>query len=300
MTINKVGVVGLGLMGSGIAQVSAAAGCEVIGREMNDELIAGGKGKIESSLAKFAEKGKITTEQRDATLRRLSFTTSLSGLADCDLVIEAIVENKDAKTALFRELDGIVKKGCIFASNTSTIPINQIATVTNRKADFCGLHFFNPVPLMPLLEVISTKETSSATRDAATEWGKRVGKVPINAPDEPGFVVNRLLIPYKLEAVRMLERGDASIVDIDIGMQLGCNYPMGPFVLSDFVGIDTMYYAAKVLFEETGDELCRPPELLKKMVENGELGNKSGKGFYAGHPERQAELKERLGRFAKR
>src|SRR2546430_13412633 len=252
MEIKKVGVLGCGLMGSGIAQTAATAGFETIVREVSDELCERGFGGIEKSLARFAEKGTITSDQQQEIRGRLSGTTSLDQLADCDIIIEAIIENLETKRETYRQLDSVCKPETIFASNTSSISITEMMTATSpeRQRRFIGMHFFNPVPLMKLVEVIRTILTDEAVYEQAIEFGKRLGKVPVRAGDKTGFIVNRLLVPYMLDAIRALEEGVGSIVDIDTAMKLGCGYPMGPFTLGDFVGLDTTYYITEIMFNE--------------------------------------------------
>lgn len=282
MEIKKVGVLGCGLMGSGIAQVAASAGFETIVREVSDELIKKGFASIEKSLAKFAEKGTITADQQKEIHSRLSGTTSFEDLADCDIIIEAIIENLDEKRKTYKQLDQLCKPETIFASNTSSISITEMMTVTSpeRQQRFVGLHFFNPVPLMKLVEVVRTILTDEAVYEQAIEFGKRLGKVPVRAGDTTGFIVNRLLVPYMLDAIRALEEGVGSIVDIDTSMKLGLGYPMGPFTLGDFVGLDTTYYIAEIMFNEFREKRFAPPPLLKRMVMAGLYGRKSGRGFY--------------------
>jgi 3-hydroxybutyryl-CoA dehydrogenase len=280
MKIRKVGVLGCGLMGSGIAEVAARAGYETVVREVSQEIVDKGLKKIEGSLGKAVEKGKLEAAVRDETLGRLSGTVSLDALADCDIVVEAIVENLDEKKKTFTALDEVVKPEAIFASNTSSLTVTQMAMFTRRPDQFVGLHFFNPVPVMKLVEVVRTLLTSDATFDAAFELARSFGKEPIACRDNSGFVVNRLLVPYLLDAIRALEEGVASVEDIDKGMQLGCGYPMGPFTLLDFVGLDTTYYIANIMFEEYREKRFAPPPLLKQMVQAGRLGKKSGRGFY--------------------
>ena len=280
MEIRKVGVVGCGLMGSGIAQVAATAGFHTVVREVSDDLLKKGLSFIEASLAKFTEKGQITPEQKAESLARLQPTLKLTDFADCDLVIEAIIENLDRKRELFRELDGIVKKDAIFASNTSSLSVTEMMTATQRAPQFLGLHFFNPVPLMKLVEVVKTVSTDPAVVEAGLEYARRVGKTPILTSDRGGFIVNRLLVPYLLDSIRALEEGAGSIVDIDNGMKLGCGHPMGPLTLNDFVGIDTTYYIAEIMFNEYREKRFAAPPLMKRMVAAGMLGRKSGKGFY--------------------
>jgi 3-hydroxybutyryl-CoA dehydrogenase len=282
MEIRKVGVLGCGLMGSGIAQTAATAGFETVVREVSDELCERGVGGIEKSLAKFAEKGTITADQQKEIRGRLTSTTSLGDLADCDVIIEAIIENLETKRETYAELDKICKPETIFASNTSSISITEMMTATSaeRQQRFIGLHFFNPVPLMKLVEVVRTILTDEAVYEQAIEFGKQLGKVTVRATDRSGFIVNRLLVPYMLDAIRALEEGVGSIVDIDNAMKLGLNYPMGPFTLGDFVGLDTTYYIAEIMFNEYREKRFAPPPLLKRMVLAGLYGRKSGRGFY--------------------
>ncbi len=282
MEIKKVGVLGCGLMGSGIAQVAATAGFETVVREVSEDLIQRGFGGIEKSLARFAEKGTITTAQQSEIRGRLSGTTTFDALADCDIIIEAIIENLEEKRRTYAELDRICKPDTIFASNTSSISITEMMTATSaeRQKRFIGMHFFNPVPLMKLVEVIRTILTDEAVYEQAIEFGRRLGKTPVRAGDKTGFIVNRLLVPYMLDAIRALEEGVGSIVDIDAAMKLGCGYPMGPFTLGDFVGLDTTYYIAEIMFNEFREKRFAPPPLLKRMVLAGLYGRKSGRGFY--------------------
>jgi 3-hydroxybutyryl-CoA dehydrogenase len=282
MEIRKVGVLGCGLMGAGIAQVAASAGFDTVVREVSDDLIAKGFGGIEKSLAKFAEKGTITSDQQTEIRGRLSGTTSFDKLADCDIIIEAIIENLEEKRNTYRQLDAICKPETIFASNTSSLSITEMMTATSaeRQRRFIGMHFFNPVPLMKLVEVVKTILTDDDVYEQAVEFGKKLGKVPVRAGDKTGFIVNRLLVPYMLDAIRALEEGVGSIVDIDNAMKLGCGYPMGPFTLGDFVGLDTTYYIAEIMFNEFREKRFAPPPLLKRMVLAGLYGRKSGRGFY--------------------
>ena len=282
MEIKKVGVLGCGLMGSGIAQTAASAGFETVVREVSDELLQKGFLGIEKSLSKFAEKGAITAEQQKATRDRLSGSTSFADLADCDIIIEAIIENIDEKRKTYAELDRVCKPETIFASNTSSISITEMMTATSaeRQKRFVGLHFFNPVPIMKLVEVVRTILTDDAIYQQAIEFGKKLGTVPVKANDTTGFIVNRLLVPYMLDAIRALEEGVGSIVDIDASMKLGLGYPMGPFTLGDFVGLDTTYYIAEIMFNEFREKRFAPPPLLKRMVLAGLYGRKSGRGFY--------------------
>jgi 3-hydroxybutyryl-CoA dehydrogenase len=282
MEIRKVGVLGCGLMGSGIAQTAASAGFVTVVREVSDELIDKGFAGIEKSLARFAEKGTITSEQKAEIRSRLTGTTSFEDLKDCDIIVEAIIENLDLKRDTYRQLDEVCKPETIFASNTSSISITEMMTATRpeRQQRFVGLHFFNPVPLMKLVEVVRTILTDDAVYEQAIEFGKRLGKVPVRAGDKTGFIVNRLLVPYMLDAIRALEEGVGSIVDIDTAMKLGCGYPMGPFTLGDFVGLDTTYYIADIMFNEFREKRFAPPPLLKRMVLAGLYGRKTGRGFY--------------------
>jgi 3-hydroxybutyryl-CoA dehydrogenase len=284
MEIKKVGILGCGLMGSGIAQVAAMAGFDVTVLEVEQKFLDKGFAGIEKSLAKFAErppeKGGITAQQKDAARARLKGTTRREDLADCDIMIEAIIENVPTKKEMYAALDGIIKKDAIFASNTSSISITELMTATKRQDRFIGLHFFNPVPLMKLVEVVRTIATAPDVYDAAYEFAKKLGKVPVRAKDSTGFIVNRLLVPYLLDAIRAYEEGVGSIEDIDNAMKLGCGYPMGPFTLLDFVGLDTTYYIANIMFDEFKERRFAPPPLLKRMVMAGWNGRKSGRGFY--------------------
>ena len=282
MEIKKVGVLGCGLMGAGIAQVAATAGFDTVVKEVSDDFIAKGFGGIEKSLAKFAEKGTITVEQQTAIRGRLSGTTSFEQLADCDIIIEAIIENLEEKRSTYRQLDEICKPETIFASNTSSLSITEMMTAASaeRQRRFIGMHFFNPVPLMKLVEVVRTILTDEDVYEQAVEFGKTLGKVPVRAGDKTGFIVNRLLVPYMLDSIRALEEGVGSIVDIDNAMKLGCGYPMGPFTLGDFVGLDTTYYIAEIMFNEFREKRFAPPPLLKRMVLAGLYGRKTGRGFY--------------------
>ncbi len=280
MQIKTVGVLGCGLMGSGIAQVSAAAGYKTIVREVDDTVLQQGLGRIKGFLDNGVTKGKVTAEARDRTLDNLSGTTTFEAFAGCDLVIEAIVENLEAKRASYTALESVVGAHTVFLSNTSSLCITELAAASRRPDRFGGLHFFSPVPLMKLVEVIRALTTSDETFQAAFAFAKSVGKEPIAAPDRPGFIVNRLLVPYLLDAVRAYENGLGTVEDIDKGMMLGCSYPMGPFQLLDFVGLDTTYYIANIMFDEFREPAYAPPPLLKRMVAAGRLGRKSGRGFY--------------------
>lgn len=281
MKIKKVGVVGCGLMGSGIAEVSARAGYPTVVREVTEDLLEKGTGRIEKSLGRAVEKGKLEEGQRDEIRGRITGTVELDALADCDLVIEAIVENVEEKRKTFGNLDREVKDEALFATNTSSLTVTQLAMSTARPDRFVGLHFFNPVPVMKLVEVVRTLLTSDEAFDAAMEWSKSLGKEPIACRDNSGFIVNRLLVPYLLDAIRAYEEGVGSVEDIDKGMQLGCGYPMGPFTLLDFVGLDTTYYIANIMFEEYREKRFAPPPLLKQMVQAGRHGRKTGRGFYS-------------------
>ncbi len=280
MAIEKVGVVGCGLMGSGIAQIAAQAGCAVVVREVSEERLNKGLASIEKSLNKFVEKGTLSAADRDAARARLRGTTKLEELKDSDLVVEAIIEQLPDKRELYAALDKICPKNTIFASNTSSLSITEMAFMTARPDRFIGLHFFNPVPLMKLVEVIRTIATDPKVYEDAVAFAGRVGKVPVRTSDRTGFIVNRLLVPYLLDAVRVLEEGVASIEDIDNSMKLGCGYPMGPLTLLDFVGNDTTYYMANIMFDEFKEARFAPPPLLKRMVLAGWNGRKAGRGFY--------------------
>jgi 3-hydroxybutyryl-CoA dehydrogenase len=279
MEIKKVGVLGCGLMGSGIAQVSAMAGFDVTVLEVEQKFLDKGFAGIEKSLAKFAEKGTIK-ETPQVVRARLKGTTNKQDLSDCDIVIEAVIENLEEKKKMYSALDAIVKKDAIFASNTSSISITELLTATKRPERFIGLHFFNPVPLMKLVEVVRTIATSDDAYETAYDFAKKLGKVPVRTSDKTGFIVNRLLVPYLLDAVRAYEEGVGSIEDIDSAMKLGCGYPMGPFTLLDFVGLDTTYYITHVMYDEFKERRFASPPLLKRLVMAGWYGRKSGKGFY--------------------
>ena len=280
MTLGSVGVVGGGLMGSGIAQVAAGAGFPVVVREVSAALGEKSRASIDRTLSKGIERGKVTAAQREATLANLRFTTDVADLAGCDIVIEAVVEDLAVKNALWQELNAVCPRETIFASNTSSLTIAEMAAASGRPDRMVGLHFFNPVPLMKLVEVVRTVTTSDATFDAAFAFARAVGKEPIAAKDNSGFVVNLLLVPYMLDAIRALERGIGSIEDIDKGMTLGTGHPMGPFTLADFVGLDTLYRIAEIMFDEYRETRYAPPPLLKRMVLAGMTGKKGGRGFY--------------------
>lgn len=278
--IKTVGVCGAGLMGSGIAQTCATAGFDVVLMEVAQEPLQRGVAGIAKSLDKFVEKGKLTQDARDAVVGRIKATTAVADLAKCDLVIEAIVENVEVKTKLFTALDDLLAPHAILCTNTSSLCVIELAAKTKRPNQFAGLHFFNPVPIMKLVEVVKTIATNQETIDRLFDFSRKLGKEPILAQDTPGFVVNRLLIPYLLYAIRVYEGGLASKEDIDKGMKLGCGYPMGPLELLDFVGLDTTYYIAEIMFDEFKDPIMAAPPLLKRMVLAGRYGRKSGRGFY--------------------
>jgi 3-hydroxybutyryl-CoA dehydrogenase len=278
--IRRVGVLGCGLMGSGIAQVAATAGCDTLVRDVSTRIWERARAGIEKSLGKFVEKGKLAAADRDAALRRLTFTTATADLKSCDIVVEAVTEDLELKNSLWKELDGLCAAHTIFASNTSSLTIAAMAAATERGDRFVGLHFFNPVPLMPLVEVVRTVTTSEETFRRAFAFAKALGKEPVAAKDSSGFIVNLLLVPYLLDAIRAVERGVGTVPDIDKAMQLGCGYPMGPLTLLDFVGLDTTYKIAEIMFGEYREQRYAPPPLLKRMVLAGMNGRKSGKGFY--------------------
>lgn len=278
--IAKVGVLGGGLMGSGIAQVAAMAGFETIVREISDPLIQKSRSGIGKTLARGIEKGKVTEAERDAALGKLTFTTDLAQLATCDIIIEAVVEDLEMKNEMWSELNNVCPPETIFASNTSSLTIAAMAAACGRPEKMLGLHFFNPVPLMKLVEVVRTITTSDETAETAFEFAKKLGKEPVRAKDNSGFIVNLLLIPYMIDAINALEHNVATVEDIDKAMQLGAGYPMGPFTLLDFVGLDTTYKIAEIMFTEYREKRYAPPPLLKRMVMAGMYGKKSGKGFY--------------------
>lgn len=280
MEIKKVGVVGCGLMGAGIAQVCAQSGYQTLVRETEQAYLERGMARIEAILNKDVGKGKLSAAAQAAALSNLHGTTAVADLADCDLIIEAIVENLDAKRALYQELDALCPAHTIFASNTSSLTIIEMAAVTKRPDRFAGLHFFNPVPVMRLVEVVRSIVTSDATIATLKSFGSALGKTVVEAKDTPGFIVNRLLVPYLLDAVRIYAQGIASREDIDEGMKLGCGHPMGPLALLDFVGLDTTYYIAEIMYDEFKEPRFAPPPLLKRMVLAGHYGRKSGRGFY--------------------
>ena len=290
--IGRVGVLGCGLMGSGIAQVAATAGYETIVRDVSQEIWERARGGIEKSLAKLVEKGKLAATDRDAALKRLAFTTTTGDLKDCDIVLEAVTEDLVLKNALWSELDRLCGPRTIFASNTSSLTIAAMAAATKRADRVVGLHFFNPVPLMQLVEVVRTVTTSEETFGRAFAFAKSLGKEPVAAKDSSGFIVNLLLVPYLLDAIRAVERGVGSVPDVDKAMQLGCGHPMGPLTLLDFVGLDTTYRIAEIMFTEYRETRYAPPPLLKRMVLAGMTGRKGGKGFYdySVNPPRVADL----------
>jgi 3-hydroxybutyryl-CoA dehydrogenase len=281
VAITHVGVLGCGLMGSGIAQVAAQAGFTTIVVEASDELLQRGLGSLRRTLDGLVTRGKLESRVRDEMLTRINGTTRLEDLKNCDLVVEAITENQTVKNETFAKLDGVCPPHTVLASNTSSCNVTAMAAATRRPAQVLGLHFFNPVPLMKLVEVVRTILTDEATVRTATEWVRAVGKVPVQTKDSTAFIVNRLLVPYLLDAIRLYEAGLASLEDIDQAMKLGCGYPMGPFTLLDLVGLDTTMYVAEVMFEEFREPRYAPPPLLKRMVLAGHLGRKSGRGFYS-------------------
>jgi 3-hydroxybutyryl-CoA dehydrogenase len=280
MAIRKIGVVGCGLMGGGIAQTCAQSGYEVIVSEVNQQLLDKGVTRIQSAWDTMASKGKLSQGQVDENRSRLHGTLSLEDFAECDLVIEAVIENMEEKVRLFPALDRILKPDALILSNTSSLNVTQMGALTKRPDKVCGLHFFNPAPVMKLVEVVRTISTSQETIEAVNQFAISLGKTPVLAKDTAGFIVNFLLIPYLIAAIRMLENGQASRDDIDTAMKLGCGYPMGPFTLLDYVGLDTTLWAAEAIYEEYKDPLYAPPPLLRRMVQSGMYGKKNGKGFY--------------------
>jgi 3-hydroxybutyryl-CoA dehydrogenase len=278
--IRTVGVIGGGLMGAGIAQVAAQAGFPTVCREVSEDQCARARLTVEMAMARSIERGKLGPEVRDRVLQNLSMTTQLDAVATCDLVIEAIVEDRVAKIELFMELDQVAAPGTIFASNTSSLSLVEMAASTSRGDRFVGLHFFNPVPQMRLVEVVRALPTSTDTFEAAVQFVRDIGKEPVRAKDTPGFVVNLLLVPYMLDAIRALERGVASVADIDVGMQLGAGHPMGPLALCDLVGLDTLERVAEVMYDAYREPRYAPPSLLRRLVMAGMFGTKSGRGFY--------------------
>ncbi|MFQ6122955.1 MAG: 3-hydroxyacyl-CoA dehydrogenase family protein [Dehalococcoidales bacterium] len=280
MEVKKVGVVGCGLMGSGITQVCAQSGYQVVVSEINDELLNKGLAFINSALTKSIDKGKLSQQDKDAILSRIKGTTNTKDFRDCDLIIEAAIENMDLKKKIFAEIDKICPKHAILATNTSCLSIIDMAMVTTRPDKVLGLHFFNPVPVMQLVEVVKTISTSDDTLETGKTFGKSLGKTAVIAQDSPGFIVNRLLMPFLLNAIRMLDAGVATREDIDTAINLGLNHPVGPLALSDLIGLDTVFYIVNSLYEEFKDPQYAPPPLLKKMIAAGWLGRKTGKGFY--------------------
>ncbi len=279
--IEKVGVIGCGLMGHGIAQITAVSGFPTVVHEVSEAALEGGFARISGSLEKLVKKERISPTQRDDTLKRLTRTTRLEDLADCDLIVEAVIEDLDAKKELFAKLDEIVAAKAIFATNTSSFPVDEMAVSTGRLERFIGLHFFNPVQLMKLVEVVRLDGTSDDVLEAALAFAKRIGKHPVTAKDTPGFIVNRLLVPLMVEAIRMLERGDATREDIDAAMQFGAGHPMGPITLTDYVGLDTTLFILEGWYQRFPDEPSfQPPAILRRLVQEGRLGRKSGQGFY--------------------
>jgi len=280
MEIRKVGVVGCGLMGAGIVQVCAQSGYQVVTSEINDELLNKGLASINAALTKSVDKGKLSQQDKDATIARIKGTTNTKDFADCDLMIEAVVENMDLKKKIFAELDKICPKHAILATNTSCLSIIDMAMATTRSDRVLGLHFFNPAPVMKLMEVVRTVATSDETFEIGKSFGESLGKTVVAAQDAPGFIVNRLMMPFLLNAIRMLEAGVATREDIDTGVNLGLNHPMGPLALADLIGIDTVYFVSNSIYEEFKDPQYAPPTLMKKMIAAGWLGRKTGKGFY--------------------
>jgi 3-hydroxybutyryl-CoA dehydrogenase len=292
MAIKKVGVVGCGLMGSGIAQVAAASGFSTVVREVSAELLDKGLKSIDKNLNRLAEKGTITEAVKNEIRGRLKGTTKVEDLKDCDVIVEAIIEQLPAKRELFSALDALCPAATIFASNTSSLTITEIATATKRPQRFVGLHFFNPVPVMKLVEVVRTIATEPAVYEEMVVFGAKLGKTAVRANDSTGFIVNRLLVPYLLDAIRALEEGVGSIEDIDNSMKLGCGHPMGPLTLLDFVGLDTTYYISQIMFEEFKERRFAAPPLLKRMVLAGWNGRKAGRGFYDyGDPQNPKAMK---------
>ena len=280
MAIRRVGVVGCGLMGGGIAQTCAQSGYETIVLEVNQQFLDKGMARIYSAWDTMASKGKLSQGQVDENRARLHGALDLADFGDCDLVIEAVLENMEEKLRLFPKLDGILKADALILSNTSSLSVTQMGAVTKRTDKVCGLHFFNPAPVMKLVEIVQTISTSQTTIETVRQFALSLGKTPVLAKDTAGFIVNFLLIPYLLAAIRMLENGMATKEDIDTAMKLGCGYPMGPFTLLDYVGLDTTMWAAEAIYEEYKDPLYAPPPLLRRMVASGMYGKKSGKGFY--------------------
>jgi 3-hydroxybutyryl-CoA dehydrogenase len=280
MQMKSVGVLGCGLMGSGIAQVAATAGFPTTVVEVSQDLLDRGLKMIDKNLARQVEKGNLPAELRDEIRQRVAPSTDLAALADCDIIIEAIIENLAQKREVYARLDALAKPEAVFASNTSSLSITEMMTATKRRERFVGLHFFNPVPVMKLVEVVRTIATNEAVFDGVLDFAVRLGKTPVRTSDRSGFIVNRLLVPYMLDAIRAFEEGVGSITDLDNGMKLGCGHPMGPFTLLDFVGLDTTYYIANIMFDEFREQRFASPPLLKRLVMAGWYGRKSGRGFY--------------------
>jgi 3-hydroxybutyryl-CoA dehydrogenase len=297
MEIREVGVLGCGLMGSGIAQVSAASGYPTVVLEANQELCDRGLANIVKRLERLVQKKSLSAADKSALEARLTVTTDKSKLSNCDIVVEAIIENLDEKNKLWRSLDSILKPGAILASNTSSVSITAMMVATSRVDHFLGVHFMNPVPMMELVEVIQTVATNPEVYEASINWVKKLGKQPVRTSDRPGFIVNRLLIPYLLDAIRGLEEGIGSVEDIDKSMRLGCGHPMGPFILLDFIGLDTTYYIANILFDEFKEPRFAPPGLLKRLVIAGWHGRKTGKGFYDYSDPNSPKVLDHLKRF---
>jgi 3-hydroxybutyryl-CoA dehydrogenase len=280
MTLKQIGIVGCGAMGAGIAQLALQAGYSVVVREIDEGFLQKGLGRIKGGLEKAQQKGAVTVEDKEAMFQRLSGTISFDDLATCDLIIEAVFEDIQVKKELFKNLDSISKKETILASNTSSLSVSEMAAVTSRPPQFIGMHFFNPATVMPLVEIITTIATDHAVVQAAIEFCKTLGKVPVLARDNAGFIVNLLLTPYLMDAMRAVGEGVASVEHIDMGMKLGCNHPMGPLMLADFIGLDVLIKGATTMYEEYKDKRYAPPPILKRMVTMGYFGLKSGRGFY--------------------
>jgi len=280
MSIERVGVVGLGTMGAGIAQVCLQAGVETVGREVNDELAERGRATIDHYLSRGVEKGRMTAEQKDETLARLTLATDLGALASCDLVIEAVIEDIAAKAAVFKELDDLLAPDAILATNTSALSVTEIADVTERPERVVGMHFFNPAPVLKLVEVVRTAHTSDEVFAAAFAFAEKLGKEPIACNDTPGFVVNRILIPLLNDCVRVIDEARVSPEDVDRAMTFGANWPIGPCALIDLIGVDIHVHASEALEAALGEERMGPPPRLRKMLESGELGRKTKKGFF--------------------
>lgn len=278
--MKTIGVLGCGLMGAGIAQVSAAAGFRTIVLEVNDAMLAKGLARVDKVLSGAVERGKLSADDKARTLANLTGTTHFADLKDCDLVIEAIVEQVEAKRSAYQQVEAVVGSHCLIATNTSSLCVTELAAATSRPDRFGGLHFFNPVPMMKLVEVIRALTTTPETHEALMQFARALGKDAVSVPDRGGFIVNRLLIPYLLDAIRSHEAGLGTVEDIDTAMKLGCGHPMGPFTLLDFIGLDTTYFIANILFDEFKETRFAPPALLKRMVLAGHLGKKSGRGFY--------------------